>query len=88
MEWCRDWNYPLELMRNKLKIIRIIHEKIMYKNDKKNNRKNGWKNDRKNNGKNGWKNDNISPVRISSFSTENEDMKRCLSVWFSLLPEK
>ena len=26
------------------------------------------------------KNDNISPVRLSSFSTENEDMKRCLSV--------
>ena len=43
MEWCRDWNYPLELTKNKLKIIEIMHEKIIYKNDKKTNRKNGWK---------------------------------------------
>ena len=61
-----------------------MHEKIIYKNDKKNNRKTCWKN----NGKNGWKDDYSWPVQLFSFSTENEDMKRCLSVWFSLLPEK
>ena len=66
-------------------MIEIMHEKIIYKNDKKTNRKNGWKMIEKIMEK---KNDNSSPVWLSSFSTENEDMKRCLSVWFSLLPEK